>query len=108
VTQLLATSAPALIGAVFLLGLLVGSFLNVVIHRVPVMLERGWRRECLALDGNSPPEEAPYDLIRPRSACPGCKAPITAMQNIPVISWLVLKGRCASCSKPISARYPLV
>jgi leader peptidase (prepilin peptidase)/N-methyltransferase len=108
VTELLATSAPALIGAVFVLGLLVGSFLNVVIHRVPVMLERGWRRECLALDGNQPPEEAAYDLIRPRSACPGCKAPITALQNIPVVSWLVLKGRCASCSRPIGARYPLV
>jgi len=108
VIDLLATSAPALIGAVFALGLLVGSFLNVVIHRVPVMLERGWRRECLALDGKEPPDEPPYDLIRPRSACPGCKAPITAMQNIPVISWLALKGRCASCRRPIGARYPLV
>jgi leader peptidase (prepilin peptidase)/N-methyltransferase len=96
------------IGVVFLFGLLVGSFLNVVIHRVPVMLERAWRREALALDGQEPPDEPAYDLIRPRSACPGCKAPITALQNIPVVSWLVLKGRCAGCSQPISARYPLV
>ena len=105
---LLADSTPLLIGVVFLLGLLVGSFLNVVVHRVPVMLERGWRREALALDGKDPPDEPPYDLIRPRSACPSCKAPITAAQNIPVISWLVLKGRCAGCGTRISARYPLV
>jgi leader peptidase (prepilin peptidase)/N-methyltransferase len=93
---------------VFVFGLLVGSFLNVVVHRVPVMLERTWRREALALDGREPPPEEPYDLIRPRSACPACKAPITAAQNIPVVSWLVLKRRCASCHAPISARYPLV
>jgi leader peptidase (prepilin peptidase) / N-methyltransferase len=108
VIALLSASTPLFIGVVFVFGLLVGSFLNVVIHRVPVMLERAWRREALALDGKLPPEEPPYDLVRPRSACPGCKAPITAVQNIPVLSWLVLKGRCASCRKPISARYPLV
>jgi leader peptidase (prepilin peptidase)/N-methyltransferase len=108
VIELLSASAPIFIGVVFILGLLVGSFLNVVIHRVPVMLERAWRREALALDGKEPPEEPPYDLIRPRSACPGCKAPITALQNIPVFSWLALKGRCAGCKSPISARYPLV
>ncbi len=106
--ELLSASTPVFIGVVFLLGLLVGSFLNVVIHRVPVMLERAWRREALALDGKIPPDEPAYDLIRPRSACPGCKAPITALQNIPVVSWLVLKGRCAGCKQPISARYPLV
>jgi leader peptidase (prepilin peptidase) / N-methyltransferase len=108
VIAMLADSTPLLVGVVFLFGLLVGSFLNVVIHRVPVMLERSWRREALALDGKEPPDDAPYDLIRPRSACPSCKAPITAMQNIPVISWLVLKGRCAGCGTRISARYPLV
>lgn len=105
---LLAESVPLFVGTVFLFGLLVGSFLNVVIHRVPVMLERAWRRECLALDGKEPSPEPPYDLIRPRSACPSCKAPITALQNIPVASWLLLKGRCASCRAPIRARYPLV
>jgi leader peptidase (prepilin peptidase) / N-methyltransferase len=108
VTTLLLETAPLFIGAVFLLGLLVGSFLNVIIHRVPVMLERSWRREALALDGKEPPPEEPYNIIRPRSACPGCKAPITALQNIPVISWLALKGRCASCKRAIGARYPLV
>lgn len=106
--ELLSASTPVFIGVVFVLGLLVGSFLNVVIHRVPVMLERTWRQECLALEGKEPAPEAPYDLVRPRSACPGCKAPITALQNIPVVSWLALKGRCANCRKPISARYPLV
>jgi len=108
VTQLLAESTPALVGVVFLLGLLVGSFLNVVIHRLPVMLERGWKRDYLELEGKPVPAEAPYDLIRPRSACPACKAPITALQNIPIASWLVLRGRCASCRAPISVRYPLV
>jgi leader peptidase (prepilin peptidase)/N-methyltransferase len=99
---------PALVGIVFLLGLLVGSFLNVVIHRLPIMLEKSWRCEALALDGREPPDEEPYDLVRPRSACPKCKAPITALQNVPVFSWLLLKGRCANCRNPISARYPLV
>jgi leader peptidase (prepilin peptidase)/N-methyltransferase len=108
VIELLSQSTPLWIGVVFVFGLLIGSFLNVVIHRVPVMLERGWRRECLALDGHEPPAEAPYDLIRPRSACPGCKAPITAMQNIPILSWLFLRGQCASCKRPIGLRYPLV
>ena len=107
-TTLLLASTPVFIGVVLVLGLLVGSFLNVVIHRVPVMLERDWRRECLALDGKEPPTEAPYDLIRPRSACPGCKAPITALHNIPVLSWLLLRGRCAGCKQPISKRYPVV
>jgi leader peptidase (prepilin peptidase) / N-methyltransferase len=108
VITLLSASTPLFVGVVFTLGLLVGSFLNVVIHRVPVMLERAWRQEALALDGKTPPDEPPYDLIRPRSACPGCKAPISAVQNIPVISWLLLRGRCAGCKQRISARYPLV
>ncbi len=99
---------PTFVGVVFVLGLLVGSFLNVVIHRVPVMLERTWRRECQALDGKEPAAEAPYNLIRPRSACPGCKTPIKAVHNVPVLSWLALKGRCAQCRNPISGRYPLV
>jgi leader peptidase (prepilin peptidase)/N-methyltransferase len=104
----LVVSAPLFCGVVFIFGLLVGSFLNVVIHRVPIMLERDWRRECLALEGKETAAEPPYDLVRPRSACPGCKAPITALQNIPVLSWLFLKGRCARCKQPISKRYPLV
>jgi leader peptidase (prepilin peptidase)/N-methyltransferase len=108
VIELLAGSTPLFAGVVFVFSLLVGSFLNVVIHRVPVMLERAWRRECLSLDGQEPPAEPRYNLVVPRSACPGCKAPIRAHHNIPVVSWLVLKGRCASCGQRISPRYPVV
>jgi leader peptidase (prepilin peptidase) / N-methyltransferase len=112
------TSDPALFaGSVFLIGLLVGSFLNVVIYRLPIILEREWRSQAAeALSAGTAstqeaPPEAPHEcftLSSPRSACPKCKAPITALQNIPVISWLVLRGRCASCKAKISARYPLV
>ncbi len=105
---LLAGSAPLFIGVCAVLGLLVGSFLNVVIYRVPVMLERQWRRQCLELDGATAPDEAPFNLIVPRSACPGCKAPITALQNIPVLSYLFQRGRCAGCGMSIGVRYPLV
>jgi leader peptidase (prepilin peptidase) / N-methyltransferase len=104
---LLAASPPLFIGTCLVLGLLVGSFLNVVILRTPVMLERRWRRECAELEGREPPEEPPFDLIRPRSCCPGCRAPITALQNIPVLSYLFLKGRCAGCGRPIGLRYPV-
>ena len=93
---------------VCVLGLLVGSFLNVVIHRVPVMLERGWRRECLALDGKEPPAEAPYDLIRPRSACPGCKAPITAHCRTSPCQLAGAARTLRRLPPPIGARYPLV
>jgi leader peptidase (prepilin peptidase)/N-methyltransferase len=95
------------------LGLIVGSFLNVVIYRLPVMLEREWRTQAadvLAGGSASAPEPANerFTLSTPRSACPKCKAPITAWQNIPVVSWLALRGRCASCKTKISTRYPLV
>ena len=101
---------PLLFSAVAgLFGLLVGSFLNVVIHRLPKMMERDWRAECLELTATPVPVTAPpYNLVTPRSACPACGAQITALQNIPVISWLVLRGRCAQCRAPISARYPIV
>jgi leader peptidase (prepilin peptidase)/N-methyltransferase len=112
------SSDPALFaGSVFLLGLLVGSFLNVVIYRLPIILEREWRSQAAeALNtGTAPTQEQPsatalerFTLSTPRSACPNCKAPITALQNIPVVSWLVLRGRCASCKTKISVRYPLV
>jgi leader peptidase (prepilin peptidase)/N-methyltransferase len=103
----------AFIVACALLGLLVGSFLNVVIHRVPIMMDHELRAECAALSvadgvaGEVSPAPT-YNIVTPRSACPKCKAPITAIQNIPVVSWLALRGKCASCKNPISARYPLV
>jgi leader peptidase (prepilin peptidase)/N-methyltransferase len=128
---LLDTSPALWICVVFVLSLLVGSFLNVVIHRVPIMLEREWRTQAEQImseqqtaAGGLPPalasaesrpgantagaEPRPYNLVVPRSACPKCGAMITATQNIPVISWLLLKGKCAKCGVRISARYPLV
>jgi leader peptidase (prepilin peptidase) / N-methyltransferase len=97
------------IGSCVLLGLVIGSFLNVVIHRVPIMMDAALRAECAELAGNVPAEQPPrYNLIVPRSACPECHAPITALQNIPVVSWLALRGKCANCKTRISARYPLV
>ena len=92
------------------LGLLVGSFLNVVIHRMPIMLDNEARKHWEEMENpDAPPVERPaYNLVVPRSACPKCQAPITAVQNIPVVSWLALRGKCAHCKAPISARYPLV
>jgi leader peptidase (prepilin peptidase)/N-methyltransferase len=89
-------------------GLCVGSFLNVVIHRLPKMLERGWEAQCAELRGETLPPAEAYNLVVPRSACPKCGAPITALQNITVVSWLALGGKCAGCKAPISARYPVV
>jgi leader peptidase (prepilin peptidase) / N-methyltransferase len=91
-----------------LLGLMVGSFLNVVIHRLPVMMERDWAQQCAEFKGEAPPAFEPLSLARPRSRCPKCGHQITALENIPVISWLLLRGRCKGCSAPISLRYPLV
>lgn len=91
-------------------GLVVGSFLNVVIHRTPLMLMRRWREECQSLMANSP-SEAPavrYNLVTPASRCPHCERPIRALENIPVVSYLWLRGKCAGCHKPISLRYPFV
>src|SRR5579862_3515898 len=89
-------------------GLCVGSFLNVVIHRLPKMLEQGWADQCAELRGEQPAERARYNLLTPRSACPSCKHPIGALENIPVLSYLRQKGRCAHCDTKISARYPVV
>lgn len=101
---------PPTIGLVLsaLFGLLLGSFLNVVIHRLPRMLEQRWATECAELSGQPPPEGEPLNLLTPRSHCPACKTPIRWYQNIPVLSWLVLRARCAQCGTRISARYPLV
>jgi leader peptidase (prepilin peptidase)/N-methyltransferase len=89
-------------------GLVVGSFLNVVIYRLPKILEREWAGQCAELAGKEPAPQPRYNLAVPRSACPGCGTPITALQNIPIFSWLVLKGRCNNCSMRISVRYPVV
>ncbi|MEF8700753.1 MAG: A24 family peptidase [Candidatus Accumulibacter sp. UW20] len=91
-----------------LLGLLIGSFLNVVSHRLPKMMERDWRVHCAELRGEPLPPQAPFSLLRPRSHCPACGQVIRAIENIPILSWLVLRGRCSACQAPISPRYPLV
>jgi len=102
-------SSPAWLAvSVGLLGLIVGSFLNVVIHRLPLMMQAQWKAECAALEGHEAPAAETYNLITPRSRCPACGAAISAWQNIPVASWLWLRGRCAACKAPISARYPAV
>jgi len=121
---------PALfLGVVGLLGLFVGSFLNVVIHRLPIMMDREWEAslremeaEWAAADHSSrpsaeaaesatdarEPSAAPFNLAVPRSRCPSCGASISAWRNVPIVSWLLLRGRCADCGTPISVRYPLV
>ncbi len=91
-------------------GLLVGSFLNVVIYRLPIMMQRNWRKECaeyLQLNAEKTHEE-PFNLVFPLSRCPGCNTPIKPYQNIPVISYVFLKGKCAKCNCRISMRYPII
>jgi leader peptidase (prepilin peptidase) / N-methyltransferase len=90
------------------LGLCIGSFLNVVIHRLPRMMEREWQAQCAELAGQTPAPGESYNLVRPRSACPSCGHRIRAWENIPLVSWLVLRARCSACGARISAQYPLV
>jgi len=94
--------------AAAVIGLCVGSFLNVVIHRLPKMMERGWADQCAELAGREPEAKPRYDLMVPRSACPACGHAIAAIENVPVVSWLALRGRCRACKAPISPRYPVV
>jgi leader peptidase (prepilin peptidase) / N-methyltransferase len=114
VVTLLAGSPALFIGTCLVLGLVVGSFLNVVIYRLPIMLDREWRAQCADALGEAAVETVvagvpeKFNLLVPRSACPSCKAPIPARQNIPILSWLILRGRCARCGAAISARYPMV
>jgi len=95
------------------IGLIIGSFLNVVIARLPIMLEREWRSECRELlaeeDASGTADDAErFTLVSPRSCCPRCHSPVRALDNVPVLSWLVLRGRCRSCGASISIQYPLV
>jgi len=95
-------------GILGVLGLLIGSFLNVVIYRLPVMLEAQWKAECADLQGQTLPAGAPFNLMVPRSRCQKCGHTLAWFENIPVVSYSVLRGRCRSCHTPISLRYPLI
>jgi len=111
ITEVLAASPALFTAFASVLGLIVGSFLNVVIHRVPKMLEAEFRHECACLDlpdDAEPPARPVYNLVLPRSACPHCNTPIAGYDNIPVVSWLLLRGRCRHCKAPISVRYPAI
>lgn len=102
--------SPFAVPLAVVLGLLIGSFLNVVIYRVPVMMERGWTQ--FAKEHLNQPltaeEQQPFNLVKPDSRCPKCHAPVKAWQNIPVVSYLMLGGKCGTCKTPISKRYPLI
>ena len=111
VLQLLEASPLLFAIAAGALGLVVGSFLNVVIHRLPTMLENTWSRECREHLGDNPaitPVREPFNLLTPASRCPQCGHRITALENIPVISYLLLRGRCSGCGTGIPLRYPAV
>ncbi|NOU01747.1 MAG: prepilin peptidase [Gallionella sp.] len=123
ILELLQTQPALFTSTCLILGLMVGSFLNVVIHRLPKMLELGWREQCseltqsedsesnLAITSHTPIAAAPtptYNLVVPRSACPSCHHAITAMENIPIVSYLFLRGKCKGCGTRISPRYPIV
>ena len=95
-------------GLLGLLGLLVGSFLNVVIYRLPKMMERQWAAECAEMSGLEPVAAAPFNLMVPRSKCQKCSRQIRWFENIPVLSYIALRGKCAGCGVAIGARYPLV
>jgi len=111
-TEFFASSPVWSVTALAVFTLLIGSFLNVAIHRLPIMLDREWRKQSkeLLASPSVAPENLPakYNIVVPRSACPHCGKQITALQNIPVFSWLLLKGKCANCNASISARYPIV
>jgi len=101
---------------IFIFGLLVGSFLNVIIYRLPVMLKRQWKTDCMSflaqenepVPGSTTSNDQPFNLVVPRSRCPHCGHLITALENVPVLSFLFLRGRCRECKTPISIRYPLI
>lgn len=115
--QLLQTVPAAFVGACLVVGLMVGSFLNVVIHRLPKMMERSWQQQCAELSRSHQADipapataepAAPYNLVVPRSACPHCNHAISAWENIPILSYLLLRGKCRGCGAAISPRYPAI
>jgi leader peptidase (prepilin peptidase)/N-methyltransferase len=106
--RMLLAEPPYLTVTCFILGLLIGSFLNVVIHRLPKVLEREWRAQCAELRGEIPEAREPYNLVVPSSACPACGHRIRPWENIPLLSYVLLRGRCASCGTRIGWRYPAV
>lgn len=106
--DLLLQPGGVFIAAAVLFGLMIGSFLNVVIHRLPKMMERDWAAQCAELRGETPEPTEPFSLLRPRSRCPNCSRPVGALENIPIVSYLLLRGRCRGCGKSISWRYPVV
>jgi len=111
IIDFLASNSTALFVTVAVFGLLIGSFLNVVIYRLPVMLNNEWRIQCcefLELDNTENENKPPFNLVTPRSRCPHCNHQITALENIPILSYLWQRGRCSDCKAPISLRYPLV
>ena len=105
----LAREVPAFfVGFVILLGLIIGSFLNVVIHRLPKMMACEWRLFCAELDEKPAPDTEPFNLFTPHSRCPSCGHAVRAIENIPLLSYAFLRGKCRHCSAPISPRYPIV
>ncbi len=111
--QLLQSSPIFFMTLFAVIGLMIGSFLNVVIHRLPKMLEREWQQQCAELNGNTAANTSPhnlprYNLLIPRSACPHCGHKIGALENIPLISYLLLRGKCRGCGAVIAVRYPIV
>jgi leader peptidase (prepilin peptidase)/N-methyltransferase len=106
--EFLSSSPLVWVTTATILGLLVGSFLNVVIYRLPLMMQREWEMQCAELTGETAVVPAPFNLSSPRSRCPHCDHAITAVENIPVISYLLLGGKCKACRQPISKRYPLI
>lgn len=91
-----------------LLGLCIGSFLNVVAHRLPIMMQRAWDADLAEAQGREPEEFPRFNLFLPASHCPACKTPLKAWHNIPVISYLLLRGQCGHCKSRVSVRYPVV
>jgi leader peptidase (prepilin peptidase)/N-methyltransferase len=106
--DLLIQTPPLAVGIALVFGLMIGSFMNVVIHRLPKMMEIAWQQEAAQVRGEEPLARERYDLMVPRSACPHCGHKIRARENVPVLSWLMLRGRCAGCAVSISPRYPIV